>query len=339
MEDQFHPLVSIIMPAYNAGEHLEACLQSILNQTFERLELIVVDDFSTDNTLEILESYKQKFVDQSKRLKVFRNNTKGIISALRMAYENAEAQYLSRMDADDIMPLDKIESLHNKAKELPKACITGLVKYFSDGHLGNGFIRYAEWLNTLTREQSHFESIYKECIVASPCWMMNRSTLDKIGAFNPDIYPEDYDLCFRLYEHKIPIVGIPHILHLWRDHSNRASRNDPNYENQGFLDLKVSYFIKLDRIDENPLYIWGAGTAGKNLAKLLLDHDIDFHWLSNNKKKVGHNIYGKIIQDQSVLDSLKDTQIILAIKERNFQETNGQFLAELKKSNQLFNFY
>ena len=166
----------------------------------------------------------------------------------------------------------------------------------------------------MSTKGANFEEIYKECVIQSPCWMMFREDLDRIGAFQSNTYPEDYDLAFSMYMHQLNVIPCTNeILHLWRDHSNRASRNDDNYKDNRFLKLKINYFVKIDHRSDKPLVIWGAGTKAKSIAKQLITANIHFHWITDNKNKIGHNIYGTVLSSSSLLSSLSNAQIILTI--------------------------
>lgn len=328
-------LVTIVMPVYNAASFLEVCLDSIISQSYIEWELIVINDFSEDSSEEIL----KKYANWDNRIQVFNNTDKGIIPALKKAYAKSSGDYITRMDADDIMPVDKLKDLVQKLEEFPDSCITAKVKYFSDEILQDGFIRYAAWLNNLVDSKNHFKSIYKECVVPSPCWMMTRIIFDSIGAFDSAIYPEDYDQCFRLYEFKVPIVGIDKVLHLWRDHGERASRNDINYMDQHFIPLKIKYFLKLDYNKGREVLLWGAGKTGKMWAKALSKVGISFRWITGNVNKVGHNIYDVIMESEKVLEEIKDAQIISAIKEKGFAESNEIILQNLELHNDMYFMY
>ena len=102
-----HSLVSIILPCFNASKYIDVALKSILNQNYKNIEVIVIDDGSTDNTLTILEQYSK--VDS--RIKLFENSkNKGLIYTLNKAILLANGEYIARMDADDISMLDRIEN-------------------------------------------------------------------------------------------------------------------------------------------------------------------------------------------------------------------------------------
>ena len=111
------PLVSVIMPVYNAGKFLVEAIESIRNQTYQNWELIAVNDCSTDDSWEILKRYAKK----DKRIKVFKNKTKGYLAgSLNFALQKAKGKYFARMDADDIsLPwrlekqVEMLENNHN----------------------------------------------------------------------------------------------------------------------------------------------------------------------------------------------------------------------------------
>ncbi|MGB1247507.1 MAG: glycosyltransferase family 2 protein, partial [Chitinophagales bacterium] len=143
-------MISILMPVYNADKYLEETLDSILVQDYTDWQLIAVNDNSTDKSDTILLKYAAK----DRRIKVLLNPEKGIITALRLAYENASGEYITRMDADDIMPKYKLdEMLRILQKNGSGIVATGKVKYFSETTLGDGYKRYEQWLNSLVDEQ------------------------------------------------------------------------------------------------------------------------------------------------------------------------------------------
>ena len=301
-------LVSIIMPAKNAARYIEDCLLSILAQDYSHWELLVTNDQSTDQTDSIL----NHFSNQDSRIQLLQNQGQGITSALQTAYAHASGTYITRMDADDLMIKDKLSQLVG-ACQSEEVLATGLVKYFSKGTLGEGYIKYADWLNQNLLSQDPFQAIYKECVIPSPCWMLRKSTFDKLSAFDSLRYPEDYDLCFRMRKAGVQVKTVDQILHHWRDYPERSSRTDDNYADNRFLEIKVNYFLQDDYDKTCPLVIWGAGKKGKSVAKLLIDQEIPFHWISNNPKKIGHDIYGKVIQGEPLLDEMPNAQCIICI--------------------------
>ncbi|MBL4587538.1 MAG: glycosyltransferase family 2 protein [Flavobacteriales bacterium] len=305
------------MPVKNAGLFLEECLSSILSQTETDWELIAVNDHSTDNTLQLL----QRFAKQETRISVLENSGSGIIDALRTAYSAANGNLITRMDADDRMAPQKLEILkENLLREKKGNVATGLVNYFSDAALGDGYRYYEKWLNGLTKQGNNYQDIYRECVIPSPCWMVFRADLDACKAFEPDVYPEDYDLCFRFYQHKLKPIPCSDLLHFWRDHAARTSRNDPHYADNRFLQLKLHWFLKIDHNPEKTLVLWGAAKKGKELAKGLLAAKIPFTWVCNNPNKINKHVYGQKMLNANVVSEMKNTQFIIAVANKDEQE-------------------
>lgn len=301
------------MPVKNAGAYLVACINSIIKQTEGNWQLVAINDHSTDDSLAYLLEHAKK----DKRIEVYNNAGNGIIDALRLAYAKSKGDLITRMDADDIMAADKLTLLKQALLNNGAGYVAvGAVEYFSEKTLGNGYLKYANWLNELTQHHQNFSELYKECVVPSPCWMVYKTDLDACGAFDADVYPEDYDLCFRFYAQKLRIVGMSKVIHYWRDYPNRTSRTDEKYADNRFLDLKLHYFLKLDYRHTQNLTLWGAGDKGKYLARQLLELNVDFKWLCNNSKKIGHCIYGKIIVGLEDAD-ISQAQYIIAVAQKN----------------------
>jgi len=325
--------VSIIMPVRNAEPFLEECLNSIIEQSHTEWELIAIDDHSDDNSLETLNQYALN----DPRIIVFGNEGRGIIDALQLAQSHATGKYITRMDADDIMSLNKLE-LMVEALERENELAIGLVKYISEKELGNGYEKYEDWLNSLTIGASNFSEMYKECTIPSPCWMMYRTGFDRIGGFEGLIYPEDYDLSFRFFNSSLNLKPVIEVLHYWRDHPSRASRNDPNYLDNRFIALKVSKFLQINRIEKQDLVLWGAGAKGKAIAKLLIASNIDFQWITNNERKQGKTIYSKILKGDADWKKFEYAQFIVAIAGAELDELRSNINAE-QSSGRTFYFF
>ena len=320
-----YPLVSILIPFKNTAAFLPECLASIQKQTYEHWEVLAVDDHSEDDSLAILES----FAKEDKRFKVIENKGQGIIMALRNAYSMASGAYLTRMDSDDIMMPTKLEVMLRSLLQSGNGFIAlGKVRYFSSRGVSNGYKRYEAWLNGLTHEGNNFSERYKECVIPSPCWMASREDLQKCGAFDHDLYPEDYDLAFRMFAIGLQCLPCMEVLHLWRDYETRTSRTSIHYAQNYFLDIKIHYFLKLDWDKERPLVIWGAGTKGKTIAKALIKQKIPFHWICDNPNKIGKKIYGTTMLSYREIVQLNRPQSIITVANKQAQAMIRLFFEE-----------
>ncbi|MBR2708884.1 glycosyltransferase family 2 protein [Candidatus Saccharibacteria bacterium] len=107
------PLVSIIVPVYNVGEYVLKCLESLTNQSYERIEIIAVDDGSTDGSGETCDEFAKK----DKRIKVFHKKNGGLSSARNFGIKKAKGDYICLVDSDDYVKKDFVKKLVNAAKK------------------------------------------------------------------------------------------------------------------------------------------------------------------------------------------------------------------------------
>ena len=305
------PLVSIIMAVKDTEPYLPDCLDSIVNQTYDNWELLAVNDHSTDATPEILKAYSEK----DARIQFLNSDRPKLIPTLQVGYAQAKGELINRMDSDDIMPLDKIETLVNEWMKYGKGYVIagGTEHFVEEGEVGDGFLRYERWLNEVARTSTHYQQIYKECVIPSHCWLMHKEDFDAVEAFDPIIYPEDYDLCFRMYRKGLKIIGIDKILHHWRDRSNRISRTWDEYKDNRYFEMKLRFFYEIDRVQNRPLVLWGAGRNGKDMAKLIHSYDDAFFWVCDNEKKIGKDIYGVTMNHFDIIPTLNHPQIMIVV--------------------------
>ena len=111
--DRKNPKVSVIIPVYNAEKYLRQCLDSIVNQTLKDIEIICVNDGSTDNSLDILNQYAAK----DKRFKVYNKKNTGPADTRNIGLKNATGEYLWFVDADDECARNACETIYNKMSQ------------------------------------------------------------------------------------------------------------------------------------------------------------------------------------------------------------------------------
>ncbi len=125
-------LVSIVLPIYNVEKYLDRCMQSIINQTYSNIEIIMVDDGSTDSSGKLCEKWKEK----DSRISVIHKNNEGLGLARNTGIENANGEYICFFDSDDYIDLDTIECLYNAAKNDDSEVVTfGFKTVNCDGNI------------------------------------------------------------------------------------------------------------------------------------------------------------------------------------------------------------
>lgn len=311
--------------------YFKECLESILKQTYSNWELILVDDNSSDESTNIALNYS--VLDT--RIKQVKSEGNGIIDALITGSKLIKGSFITRMDADDLMRVDKIELMRNRLidKGNNHVCVGG-VKYFSSGKtLGDGYINYAKWLNKLTYNESNFNDIFKECTIPSPCWMLHKKDFTKLNKFNDLTYPEDYDLAFKMNYYNLKVTGVKEEIHFWRDHGKRISRNSTVYQFENFIKLKLKYFISNELQEDQKLILWGAGKKGKKIAKELKEKKQSFVWATGNENKKNKIIYDQKVLDEKIFKEDYKKLILVAISELNFK------IPANSKMNRFISFY
>lgn len=136
---------SVIIPCYNVANYLRRCLDSVVNQTFSKIEIIVIDDKSTDNTLSIIQEYRQK--DARIRVIVHEKN-RGVACARNSGVEIASGKYVSFVDPDDYLDQNFYEMVYLKSLQVEADIIKGAaygVKDISKYIVVNKYFFYAQW--------------------------------------------------------------------------------------------------------------------------------------------------------------------------------------------------
>ncbi len=122
-------LIAIIIPVYNAEQYLEECIQSILQQTYSKLDVVIVDDGSTDNSYNLCLQLAKRDI----RIKVLHKENGGPLSAKKMGIENTLAKYIMFVDADDWIKPEMCEALYKRITlENVDLVTSGIIRYFAD---------------------------------------------------------------------------------------------------------------------------------------------------------------------------------------------------------------
>lgn len=316
--------VSILMPVYNAAAYLKPCIHSIQRQTYGQWELIAVDDFSTDDSFTLL----AEFAKNDSRITCYKNTTKGIIPALQLAFERCKGSCITRMDADDLMPSNKLETFVNALNNQPDTVVTGKVRYFSDSEVSKGYLRYENWLNQLVDTTEHWKAVYRECVIASPNWMVHRSCFSSVFSFSDLVYPEDYDMTFKWYTHEFKIKAVTEITHLWREHPSRTSRNSEAYQQKAFFALKTKRFMELELMEDETVQLIGAGQKGKLVAEHLLAARQPFTWFDRDAANRSTSVYNQKIHPVDQIKPIFKTILTVWPINPNLQAEIEAYLTE-----------
>jgi glycosyltransferase involved in cell wall biosynthesis len=241
-------MITVLLPAYNNSEYIETAIRSILNQTFTDFELLIIDDFSTDDTVDKI----KKFSDSRIRL-ILNEKNLGLGSTLNLGLELARYDLVARMDGDDISLPDRLSVQHDFMKaNQDVGVLSGSYAMISDGKI----------IYSVRAAETHAE-IRQRLILHSeimhPCVMYRKSIILKYGGYK-NIPVEDYELWLRIKDNVI-FHNIREILLIKRFHKKAISagteQNNKSvyeYTEKYYTDLIKEFGIK--KSEENIYRAW-----------------------------------------------------------------------------------
>ena len=280
--------VSILMPVFNAEETLAECLDSIFLQTLQNFEIIAVNDFSTDSSVEILRSYHDS------RIHVVDNQYKGIVPALNCGLKLCQSDFVARMDADDVMYAQRLKKQFDVLSNKPDITLCATqARTFPEKIIKRGYIEYMRWQNACLTRQDIQNQIYIESPFAHPSVMFRKSRVTELGAYRDGEFPEDYELWLRLFHAGESMMKLDEVLVDWRESDGRLSRTSSRYSEAAFEQLRAEYLVKDKRLQNRKIVFWGAGRKTRRRTQYLIDQGIDpVAWLDIDRKKVGNDYHG-----------------------------------------------
>jgi glycosyltransferase involved in cell wall biosynthesis len=214
------PLVSVILPVFNAEEFIQDSLQSLLRQTYEHLELMVIDDGSEDRSFEIITA----FAKQDSRVRVFKHASNiGLVATLNEGFDLATGDLIARMDADDICYPRRLELQVAEFTRNPDLCLCGTnVDYL---FFRNRIMEMPH--RPYSSNEIRIINIF-EVFFVHPTVMFNRAMMNAAGLrYDPGFpHAEDYDLFGRIsFSHPVAQIDVKGVVVRRQAHDSVASRH------------------------------------------------------------------------------------------------------------------
>lgn len=211
------PLISVIMSTYNEEKYIETSLKSLLNQTFQEFEIIIVDDASTDNTRQLI----QRLQDERIHL-ICNEENQGLTKNLNKALKYVTGKYIARMDGDDIAFPTRFEKQVQYMEKHPETMLVSCyTKSFGDSDLVFALPDDSEVLKV---------RMLVRPVYAHPGFMMRRELIEAGYRYNEEYRTaQDYEFASRVAE-KYKIGLVPEILLLYRVHKKQVSAKAGNQQ-------------------------------------------------------------------------------------------------------------
>lgn len=229
-------LISIIIPFFNIEEYFNECLESVINQTYKNIEIILVNDGSTDNSLEIAKKYKEK----DARIKIFTTKNQGAAKARNFGLTKANGEFISFIDSDDIVDNDYIEFLVKLNNKYNKKIVC-----LEPDSFKNKVIEKLENEKTVVYEvKDALKDLFLTKISSGITAKLFHKSLFFNNKFNDYLIAEDFELLFRIFKE------VPSIAYSYNKKYHYRIR-DGSIMHSSYCDKNNTVFELLDSVEEN----------------------------------------------------------------------------------------
>ena len=232
-------MISVVLPTYNGEEYIRTSIDSIIKQNIRELELIIVDDASTDGTANIIQEYAEK----NNKIKVVHNDVnEGLPKSLNVGFKNTVGEYLTWTSDDNYyLPyaLEKMCAYLKDNNTIPMVCANMYTTDIDKNELKE-FAKYEK------------QKMYVENYVGA-CFMYRREVMETVGEYDPQLLGvEDYDYWLRILKHYGTIGHLDEYLYVYRFHgrSLTSTKAKTIREHHGYLLVKNMDWI-LDNIQDD----------------------------------------------------------------------------------------
>jgi alpha-1,6-rhamnosyltransferase len=234
------PLVSILVPCFNHERYIEESLLSVLEQDYENFELIVVNDGSTDASVEKIEALRRVHDFQ-----FYQQDNQGVSAALNNALSHARGDLVVTHDSDDVMLAGRIRRQVSYMLDHPEVGLLGAKVIYIDS---NGRpIKHKVVSHAPVQRWSFDELLADAYAVGGPVAMYRREAIDNVGGYDPTIKVQDFQMTLRIAKAGYQVHILPDRVTLYRRHDTNISKTA--YKSQLIYDLKV-----IEAYQDNPAY-------------------------------------------------------------------------------------
>ena len=307
--------ISVVVPVFNAESTIERAVDSILGQSLSPLELIVVDDGSTDQTMQVLNSFNDD------RIVLVQQPHQGVVAAANVGTELAKAPLIARMDADDVSDLERLEK-QAKWLRIHELDAVGCQIRITDEQGGRSasLSRYAKWINDETITSDSIAALrFVELPIVNPT-ILGRREYFELG-FRDNGFPEDYDLMLRAAATGMKFGKVPETLFDWTDSAGRLTRTHENFSDDAFMRCRRTHLLAGPMAEVECVDLWGIGKTGKPWLRWLQQNKIDVRRAYDiNPRKIDSVIHSVPVHDPADL-VFDGTIILIAVGAENARQT------------------
>lgn len=251
--------VSVLLPFHNAGPGLDEAIASIARQTYCDLEVLLVDNASTDDGASIAEHWAER----DPRIRLLHEPRIGIAHALNTGLSHAQGSYFARMDADDVSHPERLEKQVAYLETHLEIGVLGTRTAFATTvEKSSGMRWFVDWQNAILTPHDHYVKRFVDAPLAHPTVVFRRELVERHGGYDTGPLPEDHELWLRWMDAGVRFAKLPEALLTWNDHAGRLSRTHPNYSVDAFFTTKAKWLARWMHRTLNGRPVIIAGTSG-----------------------------------------------------------------------------
>lgn len=203
-------LVSIVIPCYNHAQFVQETIQSVIDQDYQNIELIIIDDGSKDNSVEKIQEMIPSCEKRFKRFEFRHRPNKGLCATLNEALEWCEGEYFSPLASDDIALPHKTSFLLKKHQQYDAAVVFGSARKFNSEKEGEDLL--------LNCEHTLEDLMFIKNMPAAPASLMRTDIIRNVGGFLEGVALEDLYMWLKLTSNGEKLYSFPEVVVKYRDH-------------------------------------------------------------------------------------------------------------------------
>lgn len=319
--------VSVILPFHNNEVFLAEAIESILNQTFSNFELILIDNNSTDSSIDIA----TKFASEDDRIIIVDEPRVGSIYALNKGIKSATTPLIACMDVFDISYAQRLEKqichLNENADIGLVACQANYIKLSEDSDNQESQSYFIQCNNQLITNSDISHNCFVESPLIHSTVMFRKTLIDNFGSYRLGDFPEDYELWLRWILNGVKMYKLPEHLVEWTDVPLRLSSKNEKINDQALYEVKSKYmldWLKANNAFMPDVVVWGAGRQSRQRFNMLHELGIQPKYFIDLRANPARNV----IEFQKIPPAGK-TFILSYVSNRSARENNKRFLVEL----------
>lgn len=295
------PKVSVVLPTYNGEQFLAQSIESVINQTFQDWELIIVNDCSTDSTLQIAEKYAKK----DSRIQVVSNEVnKKLPESLNVGFRLAKGEYLTWTSDDNYYMPEALKRMNDYLDHNQNFVMVCAKIKFVDEH---------EHELDIHMKYDHAAMFVNDCVGA--CFMYRREVLETVGEYDTDYFcVEDYEYWLRILEKYDQIAYIDQLLYIYRMQPNGLTMSKRNKVRAQLSKLRIDKFdFILSRLKGQYRYIvmlycefCRMNSLSAKIKERLLENYSNLQYICDVKSNVPIILYGSGKEGEKALNKYGD---------------------------------